>query len=432
MRYNTLGRTGLLVSELCLGTMTFGGAGELWGKIGKLGQGEAEALIRAAVDAGINFIDTADVYSEGQSEEITGQALKNLGIAREEVVIATKAFGRTGPGPNGNGASRGHLLDAVKASLRRLQLDHIDLYQIHGTDGTTPVEETHGGAGPDGPPGAGALRRRVELGGLAGGEGAGDRRAARAGADRHAAGLLHRGGRDLEREIVPMLASEGVGLMVWSPLAGGLLSGKYDGEGAAADGRRANFDFPPVDRGRLPGVLDALRGVAAARGVTVAQVALAWLLHQPAVTSVLIGANRADQLPGQHRRGGGEADRGGPGGDRHGERAAAGVSRLDDRAAGGVSAELTPETLCSAPLPARLAGGRRRRPPSAGPGRRRYRPACWRAWRGRAELLDGAQVAAGLEEVGGEGMAQRVRRRRRRQAELHAAPPPSPAAPAAD
>ncbi len=296
MRYNTLGRTGLLVSELCLGTMTFGGTGELWGKIGKLGQGEAEALIRAAVDAGINFIDTADVYSEGQSEEITGQALKNLGIAREEVVIATKAFGRTGPGPNGNGASRGHLLDAVKASLKRLQLDHIDLYQIHGTDGTTPVDETME-----------ALDQMVRQGlvryvgvsnwaawRVAKAQGIAERRGLARIATLQAYYTVV--GRDLEREIVPMLASEGVGLMVWSPLAGGLLSGKYDGEGAAADGRRANFDFPPVDRGRLPGVLDALRGVAEARGVTVAQVALAWLLHQPAVTSVLIGANRADQL----------------------------------------------------------------------------------------------------------------------------------------
>ena len=253
MRYNTLGRTGLRVSELCLGTMTFGGAGEIWSKIGRLGQGEAEALIRAALDAGINFIDTADVYSEGQSEEITGQALRNLGIAREEVVIATKAFGRTGPGPNGAGASRGHLLDAAKASLKRLQLDHIDLYQIHGTDATTPVEET-----------LDALDQLVRQGlvryvgvsnwaawRVAKAQGIAERRGLARIATLQAYYTVV--GRDLEREIVPMLDSEGVGLMVWSPLAGGLLSGKYDGEGAAADGRRANFDFPPVDRGAAAG-----------------------------------------------------------------------------------------------------------------------------------------------------------------------------------
>ena len=357
MRYKPLGRTGLLVSELCLGTMTFGGAGELWSKIGRLGQNEAEALIRAALDAGINFIDTADVYSEGRSEEITGQALKNLGVPREEVVIATKVFGRTGPGPNGAGASRGHILDAVKASLRRLQLDHIDLYQIHGYDPLTPVEET-----------LQALDQLVRQGlvryvgvsnwaawQVAKALGIAERRGlARI---RSLQAYYTIAGRDLEREIVPMLHSEGVGLMVWSPLAGGLLSGKYDGEGAAADGRRASFDFPPVDRGRLPGVLDALRAVAAARGVTVAQVALAWLLHQPAVTSVIIGANRPDQLADNIAAADPRAHRRRPGRARRGERAAAGVSRLDDRAAVG--------------QPALLTGwqGLSRRGPRSGPGR---------------------------------------------------------------
>jgi aryl-alcohol dehydrogenase-like predicted oxidoreductase len=296
MEYRALGRTGLVVSELCLGTMTFGGRGDIWSKIGHLGQDEAEALIRAALDAGINFIDTADVYSEGRSEEITGQALKNLGVPREEVVIATKVFGRTGPGPNGSGASRGHILDGVKASLRRLQLDHIDLYQIHGHDSLVPVEETlealdqlvrHG------------LVRYVGVSNwaawqVAKAQGVAERKDLTRISSLQAYYTIV--GRDLERDIVPMLRSEGVGLMVWSPLAGGLLSGKYDGEGAAADGRRASFDFPPVDRGRLPAVLDALRGVAEARGTTVARVALAWLLHQPAVTSVIIGANRPDQL----------------------------------------------------------------------------------------------------------------------------------------
>ena len=128
MRYKPLGRTGLHVSELCLGTMTFGGRGEVWSKIGSLGQSEAEALIHAAFDAGINFIDTADVYSEGRAEELTGQAIRNLGLPREELVIATKGFGRTGPGPNGSGASRGHLLDAAKGRKRLMLADRVYAY----------------------------------------------------------------------------------------------------------------------------------------------------------------------------------------------------------------------------------------------------------------------------------------------------------------
>lgn len=296
MKYHPLGRTGLLVSELCLGTMTFGGQGDLWGKIGKLDQSAADALVGRALDSGITFIDTADVYSEGRSEEITGRALKNLGIPREEVVIATKVFGRTGPGPNGSGATRGHILDAVKASLRRLGTDHIDLYQIHGVDPLTPVEET-----------IAALDHLVTQG-LVRYVGVSNWPAWRVA---KAVGIAERRdlarivslqayytvvGRDLEREIVPMLRSEGVGLMVWSPLAGGLLSGKYDGAGQSAEGRRASFDFPPVDRGRLPGVLDALRAVGERHGTGPARVALAWLLHQPAVTSVIVGASRLDQL----------------------------------------------------------------------------------------------------------------------------------------
>lgn len=296
MQYKTLGRTGLLVSELCLGTMTFGGKGEIWSKIGTLGQTEAEDLIRDALDAGINFIDTADVYSEGRSEEITGQALKSLGVPRDEVVIATKVFGRTVRGPNGSGSSRQHILSAVKGSLRRLGIDHIDLYQIHGTDPVTPVEETME-----------ALDTLVRQGYVryVGVSNWSAWRVAKAQGIAERLGLSRIAslqayytiaGRDLEREAVPMLASEDVGLMVWSPLAGGLLSGKFDGEGVSGDGRRANFDFPPVDRDRLPAVLAALRTVAARHDVSVARVALAWLLHQPAVTSVIIGAKRPEQL----------------------------------------------------------------------------------------------------------------------------------------
>lgn len=297
MRYHPLGRTGLFVSELCLGTMTFGDGAGMWGAIGALKQGEAETLIGQALDAGINFIDTADMYSAGRAEQITGQALKNLKVPRENVIVATKVFGEVGPGPNARGASRGHILDGVKASLRRLQLDHIDLYQIHGFDPATPIEET-----------LRALDQLVRHGHVR-----------YVGVSNWAAwqiakanGLAERlnlaridslqayytiAGRDLEREIVPMLRSEGVGLMVWSPLAGGLLSGKFGRDLAQAeDSRRSSFDFPPVDRPRAWDCVDAMRPIAAAHDVSVAQVALAWLLHQPQVSSVIIGAKRPEQL----------------------------------------------------------------------------------------------------------------------------------------
>jgi len=296
MRNHPLGRTGLFVSELCLGTMTFGGTEGIWGKIGDLGQADAERLVGQAVDAGINFIDTADVYSGGVSETITGQALKNLKIARDSVVVATKVFGETGPGANARGASRGHILDGVKASLKRLQLDHIDLYQIHGFDPATPIEETvraldqlvrHGHVRYVGVSNWAAWQIVKALG-----------IAERLGLARFESLQAYYtvAGRDLEREIVPMLKSEGLGLMVWSPLAGGLLSGKYVKGGAEAGSRRQSFDFPPVDRARADIVIDAMRPIAAAKEVSVAQVALAWLLHQPQVTSVIVGAKRPDQL----------------------------------------------------------------------------------------------------------------------------------------
>ena len=142
MRHNKLGQTGLFVSELCLGTMTFGGGGEPWSRMGGLDLAESERLVGRAIDAGINFIDTADVYSDGLSEEIVGGALRNLKVPRGEVVVATKGYGTMGRGPNAGGNSRLHLLDAAKASLKRLGLDHIDLYQVHGFDPATPILET--------------------------------------------------------------------------------------------------------------------------------------------------------------------------------------------------------------------------------------------------------------------------------------------------
>lgn len=294
MEYRALGKSGLKVSELCLGTMTFAGGSGMWKAIGQVPQDEATALVKTAFDAGINFFDTADVYSEGASERMLGEALKSLGLPRGEVVIATKAFGRVHPGPNGRGASRKHLIDACDASLSRLGLDHIDLYQLHGFDLETPVEEQMD-----------ALNDLVRAG-----------KVRYVGVSNWAAwqlvkalGIAERrgfapirsiqsyytiAGRELEREIIPALNSEGVGLMVWSPLAGGYLSGKFTG--ATGDGRRANFDFPPIDKPKADRIVETMRAIADAKSASVAQIALAWLLHQPAVTSVIIGAKRADQL----------------------------------------------------------------------------------------------------------------------------------------
>ena len=297
MRTNKLGRTGLLVSELCLGTMTFGGGDGMWQKIGALQQTDAERLVGRAIEAGINFFDTADVYSEGISEQITGQALRNLKVARGSVVVATKAFGQMGPGHNERGASRVHLIDAVKASLKRLQMDHIDLYQIHGFDPITPIEETvraldtlvqHGHVRYVGVSNWAAWQIVKALG-IAEREGLARFESLQA--------YYTLAGRDLEREIVPMLRAEQVGLMVWSPLAGGLLSGKYTREDDKPDGsRRAAFDFPPVDRERAFACIDAMRPIADAHGVSVAQIALAWLLHRRVVSSVIIGAKKLEQL----------------------------------------------------------------------------------------------------------------------------------------
>ena len=297
MRTNRLGHTGLFVSELCLGTMTFGGTGEIWSKIGALQQGEADALLRSALEGGINFVDTADVYSNGLSEEITGQALKNLGVPRGDVVLATKAFGPTGEGANARGSSRAHLIEACKASLKRLGTDHIDLYQLHGFDAATPMEESlraldtlvqHGHVRYVGVSNWAAWQ-------IAKATGLSERHGLARFATLQAYYTV--AGRDLEREIVPMLRSEGVGLLVWSPLAGGFLSGKYGRDTAGEQGsRRQSFDFPPVDKARGYDVIDAMRPMAEARGVSVAQIALAWLLHQSVVTSVIVGAKRPEQL----------------------------------------------------------------------------------------------------------------------------------------
>ena len=296
MRMKKFGRTGLIVSEICLGTMTFGGEG-FWKVVGEQDQSAADAIVKAALDAGVNFIDTANVYSNGQSEAILGQSLKNLGLQRDQLVIATKAHGRMGPGANEVGLSRANILSAVDKSLKRLQLDHIDLYQTHGYDPVTPIEETME-----------ALNDCVRAGKVryvgfcnlpawlvVKANAVAERRSF---ARYESAQVYYTiAGRDIEREIVPMTQDQQMAIMPWSPLAGGLLSGKFIRDGQGPQGaRRATFDFPLVDKDRAFNVIDAMQPMADSRGVSVAQIALGWLLHQSHVTSVIIGARTNEQL----------------------------------------------------------------------------------------------------------------------------------------
>src|SRR6202790_3201851 len=297
MEYATLGNTGLLVSKLCFGTMTFGDGRGLFKGISTVGQAGADELVKTAIDGGINFFDTADNYTEGESEKILGQSLKNLNVARQHVVIATKVYSRVGPGRNDVGASRGHIMDAVEASLRRLQTDHIDLYQIHGNDSVTPVEET-----------LRALDTLVQDGKvryigcsnwqawkIAKALGISElRNLARFDALQAYYSIAS---RDLEREIVPLLEFEKVGLLVWSPLAGGLLSGKYSRTNREGrDSRRTDYDFPIVDKERTWKILDVIAPIAKAHGCSPARLSLAWLLAKPVGTSVIIGDKRLDEL----------------------------------------------------------------------------------------------------------------------------------------
>ena len=298
MRYHLLGQTGMYVSELCLGTMTFGGDKGIWETIGNLQQDAVNEQVQCAVDAGINFIDTANVYSNGKSERLLGASLKALGLKREDLIVATKATGSMDESPNGRGQSRHHLFNQVDESLKRLQLDYIDLYQLHGFDPLTPFEES-----------LSALNDLVRSG-----------RVRYIGLCNMAAWQIMKSlavserlnlakfvsvqayytiaGRDLEREVVRLLQDQKLGLMVWSPLAGGLLSGKFSSaeDKGPVGARRASFDFPVVDKARAFKCIDAMRPMAAKRQVSVAQIALAWLLAKPYVTTVIIGARSMQQL----------------------------------------------------------------------------------------------------------------------------------------
>jgi aryl-alcohol dehydrogenase-like predicted oxidoreductase len=296
MKYNFLGSTGLLVSEICFGTMTFGGKG-MWEAIGKVQQQEVNDLMKTVVDAGINFIDTANVYSFGESETLLGQSIIDLGLTRHELVIATKVRGKMGDGINNVGLSRYHIFNSVNESLQRLQLDHIDILYVHGVDKRTPIEETMR-----------ALNDVVLTGKV---------RyiaccnwpawmvmKAQGIAEKHGwnkfMGLQYfysLAGRDIEREILPLAADQNLAVMPWSPLAGGFLSGKYTRNNEdGGDGRRAAFDFPPINKDKTFDIIDVINEVAKDHNTTAAAVALAWVRQQPGITSTIIGAKRIDQL----------------------------------------------------------------------------------------------------------------------------------------
>ena len=296
MKYNELGKTGVLVSELCLGTMTFGGKG-MWKAIGQLPQDEVNAIVKNSLDSGINFIDTANAYSEGLSETLLGESLKKLGISHQNVVIATKVRLRMGQGANQVGLSRLHIMDSVNDSLQRLQLSHIDLLYIHGVDPITPIEETMRG-----------LEDVVRSG-----------KVRYIGISNHPAWMVVKANsyadkmgwtkfvasqnfysvasRDIEREIIPMALSENVGIMPWSPLAGGFLSGKYSRNAKiAGNNRRDSFDFPPLNKEKAYDIIDLMEQIAGKHKVSVATIALNWVIIQPGITSTIIGAKTLEQL----------------------------------------------------------------------------------------------------------------------------------------
>lgn len=277
-----------------MGAMTFGGAGTFFEAIGGLGQTETDALVGQSIDGGINFFDTANVYSRGESETLLGKALGNK---RRDIVIASKVYGRMGSGANEVGLSRLHIMQSIDASLARLGTDYIDLYQVHGFDAVTPLEET-----------LRALDDLVRVGkvryiGCSNFTAWQAMKALGISAREHSARFVtiqayySLAGRDIEREIVPLMNDQKLGLLPWSPLAGGFLTGKFTRAGAADDqSRRTKFNFPPVNMEKGYSIVDALQEIAARRNASVAQVALAWLLHQPVVSSVIIGARKASQL----------------------------------------------------------------------------------------------------------------------------------------
>jgi aryl-alcohol dehydrogenase-like predicted oxidoreductase len=292
MQYAKLGDTGLVVSRLCLGVMTFG-VNTVNAALGKVDQDGATKMVGAALDAGINFFDTANVYSGGQSEEMLGKA---LGARRSEVVIASKLGFRTGPAITDAGLSRRHIIAACEASLKRLNTDYIDLYQAHKEDAFTPLEET-----------LEAFDRLVQAGKVRylGFSNWSSWRAATAlqmqkerGWSKFVSGQLHYSllNREVEHDLAPFLQYGGLGMLVWSPLGGGFLSGKYTRESISKEGRHAAFDIVPFDREKGFALIDAMRPMAKNLGCEVGQLALAWLLSKKVVTGVLVGSAKLSQL----------------------------------------------------------------------------------------------------------------------------------------
>jgi aryl-alcohol dehydrogenase-like predicted oxidoreductase len=295
MQYRQLGKSGLLVSELCLGTMSFGSAGS-WANVGSLDETAATRLVDIALDAGVNFFDTADVYSFGQSEQLLGKALKGK---RDRVVLATKVRGRMSTEINDVGLSRRHIMESCERSLKRLGTDYIDLYVVHSFDFMTPLEET-----------LSALNDLVHQG-----------KVRYLGCSNYFAWQLMKAlsisekhdwekfvslqayyslvARDVEIEIVPLCQDQGLGLTPWSPLAAGFLTGKYPRGGKGpADGRRSKEtrNFIQLDDDKAYAILDEVQRIATERGVSAAQVSLNYLLRKPAVSSVLVGATKPEQL----------------------------------------------------------------------------------------------------------------------------------------
>ncbi len=297
MKYNFLGNTGMLVSELCFGTMTFGGTGGIWHTVGTLQQKEVNEMMKEVVDSGINFIDTANVYSFGESEKLLGQSIRDLGLIRNELIIATKVKGRMHEKPNSVGLSRYHIFNSVDESLKRLQIDHIDILYVHGVDLRTPIDET--------------MRSMNDI--------------VQTGKVRYIAvcnwpawmvmkgqGIADKNGwhkfiglqyyyslatRDIEREILPLAADQHLGVFPWSPLAGGFLSGKYTRNSQkAGDSRRDDFDFPFIDKEKSYDIVDTIVKIGKDHKVSAAQIALAWVRQRQGVTSTIIGAKRMDQL----------------------------------------------------------------------------------------------------------------------------------------
>ena len=296
MKYNFLGNTGVVVSEICFGTMTFGGKG-YWEAIGKVQQKEVNELMKVVVDSGINFIDTANVYSYGESEKLLGQSIKDLGLSRHDLVIATKVRGRMGQGQNNVGLSRYHIFQSVDESLQRLQLDHIDVLYVHGVDPKTPVEEIVRSLNDI------VLTGKVRYVAVCNWPAWMVMKAVGI-AEKHGwnkfVGMQYfyaLAGRDIEREILPLAADQNLAVMPWSPLAGGFLSGKFTrNTEKAGDSRRDSFDFPPINKEKAYDIIDVLAEIGKAHEASVAEIALAWVRLQKGITSTIIGAKTVAQL----------------------------------------------------------------------------------------------------------------------------------------